>query len=225
MTGPLIVGVDAGCACLRDADLLIHRLIEVLDLPGDTVACTHLVGAQAPHVALSFAVSPTWYGPGNWRRVAHLAGELAIVELAAARRAAAAARVGTDPVGGSLARHTPRVGPPIGESRAATARTGNIGAGGWSAGHALRGTGQIAGTAVIDGTAAGNAIISGRAGGFGGSSSPGATVGLAVEFLRVGALVAGPVGLACGAERIGPPELADGAAQAVADHANRQGGR
>ncbi|WP_261553907.1 hypothetical protein [Frankia tisae] len=225
MTGPLLVGVDAGCVSLRDADLLIHRLVEVLDLPGDTVACTHLVGAQAPHVALSFAVSPTWCGPGSWRRVAHLAGELAIVELAAARRAAAAARVGTDPVGGPLARHTPRVGPPIGESRETTVRTGAIGAGGWSAGHVPRGTGQAAGTAVIDGAAAGTAITDGRAGGFGGSGSPGATVGLAVEFLRVGALVAGPVGLACGTERIGPPELADGAAQAVADHANRQGGR
>ncbi len=203
MTGPLIVGVDAGCASLRDADLLIHRLVEVLDLPGDTVACTHLVGVQAPHVALSLAVSPTWCGPGSWRRVAHLAGELAIVELAAARRAAAAARVGSDPVGGPLARHAPRVGPPIEGSRAATVRMGGIGAGGWSAGHALRGTGQAAGTAVIDAAAA----------------------GIAVEFLRVGALVAGPVGLACGVERIGPPELADGAAQAAADHADRQGGR
>ncbi|KJE23474.1 hypothetical protein FF36_02180 [Frankia torreyi] len=175
MTGSLIVGVDAGCASLHDADLLIHRLVELLDLPGDTVACTHLVDAHRVHVALSFALPPTWREPGSWRRVAHLAGELAIVELAAARRAAAAALVGADPVGGH----------PIG-------------------GH------LVAGHLV---------------GGLDSAGAPGAVAGPMVEFLGIGALVSGPVGLACGAERIGPPELADGAAQAVADHAGRQGGR
>ncbi|MCM3923972.1 hypothetical protein ND748_20150, partial [Frankia sp. AiPs1] len=62
-------------------------------------------------------------------------------------------------------------------------------------------------------------------GGLDSAGAPGAVAGPVVGFLGVGALVTGPVGLACGAERIGPPELADGAAQAVADHAGRQGGR
>ncbi len=200
MTGSLIVGVDAGCASLHDADLLIHRLVELLDLPGDTVACTHLVDAHRVHVALSFALPPTWREPGSWRRVAHLAGELAIVELAAARRAAAAALVGTGPVG-----------------------TGSVGLG--SVGLGLAGA-DLVGADPVGGHPIGGHLVAGHlVGGLDSAGAPGAVAGPMVEFLGIGALVSGPVGLACGAERIGPPELADGAAQAVADHAGRQGGR
>ncbi|WP_055752177.1 hypothetical protein [Frankia sp. AvcI1] len=215
MTGSLIVGVDAGCTSLRDADLLIHRLVEALDLPGDTVACTHLVGADNAHVALSFALPPTWRDPGSWRRVAHLAGELAIVELAAARRAAAATLVGAGPVGAELV-GAGLAGPgPVGP--------GPVGAGPAGAGPAETG---LVGASPVGGHLLGGYLVGGyRAGGLDGAAAPGASTGSMVEFLAVGALVTGPVGLACGAERIGPPELADGAAQAVADHAGRQGGR
>ncbi|MCK9896702.1 hypothetical protein [Frankia sp. AgB32] len=132
---PLIVGVDAGSATLRDADGLVQYLVETLALPADTVACTHLVDVGSPHVALSFALPPAWRDPQSWGRVARLAGDLAAASLRAAR--------------------------------------------------------------------------------------PEALVGL----VDLGAPLAGPVGVAAGAERIGPAALADGAARAVADHAGRHGGR
>ncbi|MCM3882269.1 hypothetical protein [Frankia sp. R82] len=150
MSGPLIVGVDAGCVTLHDADLLVHRLVEALELPADTVACTHTVGAGTGHVALSFALPVGWRDQAAWRRVAYLAGDLAAAELTAARRAAA-----------------------------------GLG----------RGTGAAAADLALTG------------------------------FVEVEALIYGPVGVATAAERIGPPVLADGAAQAVADHTERQGGR
>ncbi|WP_250641299.1 hypothetical protein [Frankia sp. AiPa1] len=150
MSGPLIVGVDAGCTTLRDADLLVHRLVELLALPADTVACTHDVGVGAGHVALSFALPASWWDRASWRRVAYLAGDLAAAELTAARRAAA-------------------------------------------------GLGYGSATAVTD------LALSG--------------------FIEAEALIAGPVGVAAGAEAVGPPELADSAAQAVVDHSGRQAGR
>jgi hypothetical protein len=147
MSDPVIVGVDAGCATLGEADLLIQRIVESFALPPDTVACTHAVGVERIHVALSFALPPTWREQQSWRRVAQVAGDLAIARLAAARA------------------HRDGDGVAVG-----------------------------AGTALA-------------------------------RFGDVRALVAGPVGVATETESIGPPELAAGAAQAVAAHADRRGGR
>ncbi|MFD0503189.1 hypothetical protein ACFQ0G_10245 [Streptomyces chiangmaiensis] len=38
-----VLGVDAGTATLRQADHLIHDLVDRLDLPPGTIACTHLI--------------------------------------------------------------------------------------------------------------------------------------------------------------------------------------
>jgi len=52
-----VLGVDAGTATLREADHLIHDLVERLDLPGDTIACTHLIRtAERRGTAISFAL-------------------------------------------------------------------------------------------------------------------------------------------------------------------------
>ncbi|MGW2548820.1 hypothetical protein [Streptomyces sp. NPDC001635] len=52
-----VLGVDAGTATLREADHLIHDLVERLDLPGDTIACTHLIRtAERRGTAVSFAL-------------------------------------------------------------------------------------------------------------------------------------------------------------------------
>lgn len=52
-----VLGVDAGTATLREADHLIHDLVERLDLPGGTIACTHLIRtAERRGTAVSFAL-------------------------------------------------------------------------------------------------------------------------------------------------------------------------
>ncbi|HEV7907684.1 MAG TPA: hypothetical protein VGP03_06060 [Pseudonocardiaceae bacterium] len=70
-------GVDAGSPSLREADHLIHELVDRLGLPAGTVACTHLIRTGRPHVAISFDVPG-----GSWRD--------AVAEFAVERSAGAA---------------------------------------------------------------------------------------------------------------------------------------
>ncbi|MFF2847321.1 hypothetical protein ACFVT5_13390 [Streptomyces sp. NPDC058001] len=66
---PTVIGVDAGCAGLSDADHLVHRLVEVLGLPADTVGCTHLVRGARPHTAVSFALPDADAAESAWERL------------------------------------------------------------------------------------------------------------------------------------------------------------
>ncbi|MFF3558661.1 hypothetical protein ACFYXS_01240 [Streptomyces sp. NPDC002574] len=56
MTYGTVLGVDAGTASLREADHLIHRLVDRLGLPAGTVACTHFIRTGTPHTAVSFTL-------------------------------------------------------------------------------------------------------------------------------------------------------------------------
>jgi hypothetical protein len=51
------VGLDAGSGSLREADHLVHDLVEQVGLPQGSVGCTHLIRSGARHVALSFSVA------------------------------------------------------------------------------------------------------------------------------------------------------------------------
>ncbi|QUQ65735.1 hypothetical protein [Kutzneria sp. CA-103260] len=53
-----IVGVDTGSRSLREADHLIHDLVDRLRLP--VVACTHLIRGARPHVAVSLEFDGPW---------------------------------------------------------------------------------------------------------------------------------------------------------------------
>ena len=49
-----VVGIDAGSATVQDAEHLLGRLLEeVLGRTDGTVACTHFVRGERPHVALA----------------------------------------------------------------------------------------------------------------------------------------------------------------------------
>ena len=50
-----IFGVDTGSRSLREADHLIHALVDRFRLPGQVVACTHLIRGEHSHVAVSLA--------------------------------------------------------------------------------------------------------------------------------------------------------------------------
>jgi hypothetical protein len=75
-------GVDVGSPSLREADHLIHELVDRFGLPAGTVACTHLIRTGRPHVAISFDVP----GGSWWDVVAGFAAE----------RSAGAARAALD---------------------------------------------------------------------------------------------------------------------------------
>ncbi|MFJ4845042.1 MULTISPECIES: hypothetical protein [unclassified Streptomyces] len=62
MTNGTVLGVDAGTSGLREADHLIHHLVDRLGLPAGTVACTHLIRTGTPHTAVSFTL-PDEEGP------------------------------------------------------------------------------------------------------------------------------------------------------------------
>lgn len=49
-------GVDTGTRTLREADHLIHGLVDRLRLPAQAIACTHLIRAGGAHVAVSLWV-------------------------------------------------------------------------------------------------------------------------------------------------------------------------
>ncbi|MGX4694280.1 hypothetical protein [Streptomyces sp. JNUCC 63] len=77
-----VIGVDAGTASLREADHLVHRLMEGLGLPPGTIACTHLVRTDARSgVAVSFAVRGEGAAEEAWRRLTGPAGPVSGVVL------------------------------------------------------------------------------------------------------------------------------------------------
>lgn len=55
-TAPTVLGVDAGSPGLREADHLVHHLVDRLGLPAGTLACTHLVRGGDPHTAVSLTL-------------------------------------------------------------------------------------------------------------------------------------------------------------------------
>jgi hypothetical protein len=60
-----LFGVDTGTRTLREADHLIHDLVDRLRLPVQAVACTHLIREGGPHVAVSLWVPPGFDGLWN----------------------------------------------------------------------------------------------------------------------------------------------------------------
>jgi hypothetical protein len=70
-----VIGLDAGIANLRDADHLIHHLMDSLGLPAGTVACTHLIRTDAHRgTAVSLALPDADVAEVAWARLAELAG-------------------------------------------------------------------------------------------------------------------------------------------------------
>jgi len=70
-----VIGVDAGTANLRQADHLIHHLMDQLGLPPDTFACTHLIRTDERRgVAVSLALSDSGTAEALWERLAGLLG-------------------------------------------------------------------------------------------------------------------------------------------------------
>ncbi|GAA3778410.1 hypothetical protein [Streptomyces chiangmaiensis] len=69
----LVIGVDAGTATLRQADHLIHDLVDRLDLPPGTIACTHLIRtAERRGTAVSLALPNAEAAEAAWRRLTGL---------------------------------------------------------------------------------------------------------------------------------------------------------
>jgi hypothetical protein len=65
-----VIGVDAGSGPLREADHLIHDLVDALALPPATVACTHPVRTgPRPHLATTFALPDEDTAREVWRRL------------------------------------------------------------------------------------------------------------------------------------------------------------
>jgi hypothetical protein len=59
-----VFGIDTGIRTLREADELIHDLVDRLRLPDQVVACTHLI-EPGPHVAVSLWVPAEFDGVWN----------------------------------------------------------------------------------------------------------------------------------------------------------------
>ncbi|MGW2934019.1 hypothetical protein ACWDA7_19695 [Streptomyces sp. NPDC001156] len=69
-----VIGVDAGTATLREADHLIHDLVDRLDLPAGTIACTHLIRtAERRGTAISLTVPDDAAADAAWGPLATLA--------------------------------------------------------------------------------------------------------------------------------------------------------
>ncbi|MFD3455148.1 hypothetical protein ACFWVC_23590 [Streptomyces sp. NPDC058691] len=100
MTYGTVLGVDAGSASLREADHLIHHLVDRLGLPAGTVACTHFVRTGTPHTAVSFTL-PDGDGDGDGKQAAEAAWRALTAQDTA--DAADAAAAGTGPWGVHLA--------------------------------------------------------------------------------------------------------------------------
>lgn len=64
-----VIGVDAGSGNLREADHLIHNLVDRLGLPPGAVGCTHLIRTGRPHTALSFALPDADSAQEAWLRL------------------------------------------------------------------------------------------------------------------------------------------------------------
>ncbi|MES4902290.1 MULTISPECIES: hypothetical protein [unclassified Streptomyces] len=66
-----LVGVDAGSANLREADHLIHDLLDHLGLAPGTIACTHLIRtAERRGTAVSLALPDAAAAEAVWERIA-----------------------------------------------------------------------------------------------------------------------------------------------------------
>jgi hypothetical protein len=72
MTSRAVFGLDAGSAGLRDADHLIQKQKERLQLPAETIGGTHFVRAPRAHVAVAFELPPGFSVEGWWERLAEL---------------------------------------------------------------------------------------------------------------------------------------------------------
>ncbi|MDX2675389.1 hypothetical protein [Streptomyces soliscabiei] len=96
-----VIGVDAGTASLREADHLIHHLVDRLGLPPGTIACTHLIRTDDRRgTAISLALPGADASEAAWQQLAGLdgpegvgaaLGELRMGPTEAARTAAQAA--------------------------------------------------------------------------------------------------------------------------------------
>ncbi|MFF7211405.1 hypothetical protein ACFZAU_12820 [Streptomyces sp. NPDC008238] len=73
-TAPTVLGVDAGSPGLREADHLVHHLVDRLGLPAGTVACTHLVRDGDPHTALSLATADPAVAKAAWHLLTEAEG-------------------------------------------------------------------------------------------------------------------------------------------------------
>src|SRR6266545_626886 len=70
-----VIGVDAGTASLRQADHLIHHLMDHLDLPPGTIACTHLIRTDERRcVAITLALPDAEAAEAVWERLADVLG-------------------------------------------------------------------------------------------------------------------------------------------------------
>ncbi|WP_316740870.1 hypothetical protein [Streptomyces sp. MK7] len=68
-----VIGVDAGTVSLREADHLIHDLVDRLGLPPGTLACTHLIRTEGRRgAAVSLALPDRDGAEAAWRRPAAL---------------------------------------------------------------------------------------------------------------------------------------------------------
>ncbi|MFJ1730888.1 hypothetical protein [Streptomyces sp. NPDC088254] len=68
-----VIGVDAGLENLREADRLIHDLVDGLGLPPGTVACTHLIRCDdGPATAVSLALPDVDAAESVWQQLAGL---------------------------------------------------------------------------------------------------------------------------------------------------------
>jgi hypothetical protein len=89
-----VVGIDAGSATVQDAEHLLGRLLkEVLGRTESTVACTHFVAGDRPHVALSVTGvdGPALAGRESELGIAFQGGEFGPPELSSGAAFAAAA--------------------------------------------------------------------------------------------------------------------------------------
>ncbi|MGM9386976.1 hypothetical protein [Streptomyces antibioticus] len=65
-----VIGVDAGTVSLREADHLVHDLVDRLGLPPGTLACTHLIRtAERRGTAVSLALPDADAAEAVWARV------------------------------------------------------------------------------------------------------------------------------------------------------------
>jgi hypothetical protein len=73
-TTSTVLGVDAGSAGLREADHLIHHLVDRLGLPAGTIACTHLIRGGDPHTAVSLTLPDAAAAEAVWRSITQADG-------------------------------------------------------------------------------------------------------------------------------------------------------
>ncbi|MFJ3306649.1 hypothetical protein ACIPSA_26710 [Streptomyces sp. NPDC086549] len=68
-----VIGVDAGSASLREADHLIHDLLDRLGPPSGTIACTHLICTDEHRgTAVSLALPNASTAEETWEHIAAL---------------------------------------------------------------------------------------------------------------------------------------------------------